>query len=258
MVDLHCHILPGIDDGPRTMSEALALARAQTELGISTVVATPHVNWDYPDNRAERIRAELRLFTDALSAAAIDLEVEAGAELALARAMDLDDAELGDLRLGSGEWLLVECPFAGRPTGFEYVLNALVRRGHRLLLAHPERIAGFAHDRELLRRLVRGGRMAGQLTSGSLAGRFGREAERFSWWLLEERLVHAVASDAHSVDRRPPGNLEPLRQAGLAEIWVEHLVERAPEALLGGDQLPPLPTASPRSGGLRGRLRRVS
>lgn len=240
------------------MADALALARAQTEVGVSTVVATPHVHWDYPANTAERIDAHLRLFTDALSAAGIELDVQAGAEVALTRAADLPNDELENLRLGPSPWLLVECPFAGRPTGFEFVLASFVRRGHRILLAHPERIAGFAHDRELLRRLVRSGAVAGQLTAGSLAGRFGREAQRFSWWLLEERLVHLVASDAHSVDRRPPGMISPLREAGLSEPWIQHLAVEAPEALLAGRSLPPLPAADPRSGRLRNLIRRAS
>jgi protein-tyrosine phosphatase len=116
---------------------------------------------------------------------------------------------------------------------------------------------GFSNDRELLRRLIRGG-MAGQLTAGSLAGRFGKEVQRFSWWLLEERLVHLVASDAHSVDRRPPGMASPLQAVGLDAAWIEYLVVQTPADLLAGDALGTPPAGPVRAKRLSNLLRRAS
>jgi protein-tyrosine phosphatase len=243
VIDLHCHVLPGIDDGPATIDEALALARGQIAAGVRTVAATPHVSHGYPDNDAARIAAATDALRAALAAEAIPLELVTGAEVALTRASELDDDELAALRLGGGRWLLVEAPMA--PAGAAGVaagLRALAARGHRILLAHPERCAVFLANRALLGELVAGG-MRCSITASALTGRFGRRPQRFALELLREGLVHDVASDAHGGDvRRPPGLLEPLREAG----WEGHaawLCDAAPRAMLDGTPLPEPPRA---------------
>ena len=110
MIDLHCHVLPGIDDGPRTMADSVALAAAAAAGATRTIVATPHVSSQWPDNRAATISALVDELNAHLRRAGVPVEVLAGAEVALSRAAELDAGELDALRLGGGPWLLVECP----------------------------------------------------------------------------------------------------------------------------------------------------
>jgi protein-tyrosine phosphatase len=260
VIDLHCHALPGIDDGPATLDEAVALGRGQEEAGVRTVVATPHVDWDWPDNDAARIAELVPRVNAALRDAGIAVEILRGAEVALTRAVDLDDVELAALRLGGGPWLLVEPPLRpAPPAGVTAALSALAARGHRILIAHPERCPAFQRDPDALVGLVAGG-MRCSVTATALTGRFGREPQRFANELLAAGLVHDVASDAHGPrHRRPPGLASPLRQAGLAAEEIDWYCESAPRALLGGSPLPPRPTvpAAVPARGLRRLLRRA-
>ena len=255
MIDLHFHVLPGIDDGPPTLDDALALARAAHAAGTSTIVATPHVSWDWPDNDAAGIAAAVEAINLELRRNEIAVEVLPGAEVAMTRAADLDDAELRALRLGGGPYLLVECPHSPAASGFEGLLASLSHAGHRILLAHPERCPAFLRDRSTLERLINNG-MLTSVTAGSFAGRFGREVRRFSQDLLRDGLVHNVASDAHDLVRRPPGIDPVLAQEGMAE-GTDWFTRQVPQAILSGDPLPPAPPMAlpePERKGLLGRL----
>lgn len=256
MVDLHFHLLPDLDDGPSGMPEALALARAAVAAGTTTVVATPHVSWQWPENDSLRIADRVLLFKRELAAEGITLTVRRGGEVALTRAVDLPAGELRRLGLGGGPWLLLECPFQGRPVGLEGSLRGLVADGHRLLLAHPERIPAFREDPGLLARLVDAGMLC-QLSAGSFAGRFGRDVQRFSLSLLELGLVHVVASDAHSVTGRPPAIAPALLDSGLPEEQIHWLTQLMPEALLAGSPLPAAPIVVASRGGRKRGLRRA-
>ena len=237
MVDLHFHLLPTIDDGPRDMDESLRLARAAVAGGTSTVVATPHVSWRWEANDAASIAdAVLRLRLE-LEAHAIDLDVRPGAEVALTRAMDMPMEELDLLRLAGSPWLLIECPDNAVPDGLEISLRRLLHDGHRIMLAHPERIRAFHERPELLSRFVAGG-VRCQVTASALSGGFGAAAKRFGTWMLGEGLAHLAVSDAHSVHGRPPSLRDDLRQAGLDEPLIEWLARDAPRALLEGHELP--------------------
>ncbi len=248
MIDLHCHILPGIDDGPATMEDTLALARAAVAAGTMTIVATPHVSWDWPQNTAQTIAEHVVAVNAALLEQGLDLEVRPGGEVALTRALDLPDEELDALGLGGGPWLLVECPLSPVAAGVEQGIQALRRRGHdRIVLAHPERVPAFQRDPELLGRLVAGG-LRTSVTAGAFAGRFGKDVERFARRLLADGLVHDVASDAHSTVRRPPEIGPVLLRAGLDAAQVDHVARAVPLAILDGTPLPdgPAMPAAPR------------
>ncbi len=250
MIDLHAHVLPGIDDGPATLEDALALARSFERWGTTTVVATPHVSWDHQQNSSASVAAAVQAFNRELERVDIDVTVLPGAEVALTRATDLPPEELVRLQLGDGPWLLLECPLASGGNGIEAAATSLMRRGHEVLLAHPERVTGFQRDPGLLDRLVGGGALC-QLTAGSLTGRFGRTVQRFSHGLLDRGLVHVLASDAHSVDRRPPMSRDDLRAQGLSDALIAWATTEVPRALLAGTDLPERP-AAPAS---RGRVR---
>jgi len=255
VIDLHCHILPGIDDGPPDMEAALELARAHEAAGVRCVVATSHVCWQWP-NDAATIRAGVDELSDALRAEGIGLEVRTGAEVALTRAVDFDDDELRALSLGGGPWLLVESPLAPNATGFENILFSLQVRGHRLVLAHPERCPAFQREPELLQRCVGAG-MLTSVTAGAFVGRFGAAVQRFARQLAADGLVHDVASDSHDMVRRPPGMRTELDDAGLGDqaYWLTHA---APAAILAGRALPaPPPPPAPPAGRWQRLLRRA-
>ncbi len=238
MIDLHCHVLPGIDDGPDTITESLALARAAAACGVQTLVATPHVSWRY-QNEAETIARLVHELGGRLAAEGVALRVLAGAEIAITRVSEIQPSELARLRLGGGEWLLVEPPFTPVASGLEAILRDLQHQGHRILLAHPERCPAFQRDPRILGGLVGDGVLT-SLTAGSLVGRFGGLARRFALELVQEEMVHNVASDAHDLANRAPGISSELAQAGLAplEEWLTHAV---PAAILNGDEIPTRP-----------------
>jgi protein-tyrosine phosphatase len=253
VIDLHCHLLPGIDDGPATTADALALARAFLAEGITCVAATPHVSPDHP-NGAAVVGDAWSALVDELGRAQVPLEVVAGAELDLLHAVSLPEAELAGLTLGRDGALLVECPFAAVVPQFELLVGRLQDKGFRVVLAHPERSAAFLRDPELLRRLVRGGALA-SLTGASFAGRFGRTSRRYACWALDEGLAHDVATDAHDAVRRPPVMRGPLEEAGYG--WAaEWLTVEVPAAVLAGEPLPARPAARATAGGWW-RLRRA-
>ncbi|MCW3000628.1 MAG: Protein-tyrosine-phosphatase [Solirubrobacterales bacterium] len=255
MIDLHCHILPGIDDGPRTMEDTLELARASIAAGTATIVATPHVSWDYPDNTSQLIAQKVDEVNAVLRDQRLDLEVRPGAEVALTRALDLSDAELSALTLGGGPWLLLECPLSPVAVGVEEAVQALRRRGHeQLVLAHPERVPAFQRDPELLARLVDSGLLT-SVTAGAFTGDFGKDVQRFARKLLADGLVHDVASDAHSTTRRPPAVGPPLQEAGLDANQVDHLARAVPLAILQGVALPAAPAMPEPRRGFLSRLR---
>lgn len=237
MIDLHCHLLPGIDDGPEDLGGALAMAQLHVRAGVRTVAATPHVSWDMPTEAAaiDRRLADVRA---ALAAADIPLEVVRGAEIDVHQAVRLTDEQLRALALGGGPWLLLEAPLR-RGVGLAPVAHALLGRGHRVLLAHPERSPLLQRDPDGLRELVRAG-AATQVTAASFAGAFGRPVRDYAERMLEAGLVHSVASDAHDARRRPPGIAEPLAAAGLEEL-TPLLAQEVPAAILAGDPLPPVP-----------------
>ncbi|HEU0250289.1 MAG TPA: CpsB/CapC family capsule biosynthesis tyrosine phosphatase [Solirubrobacteraceae bacterium] len=243
MIDLHCHVLPGIDDGPATIEGSLALARTAAAAGIETIVATPHVSWEHRNNPTT-IAAALERTRAALADADVQIKLRAGAEIALTLAAEMEPAEVAALGLGGGRWLLMECPFTPSATGFDSALIGLRNRGQRIVLAHPERCPAFHRDPHMLRMLVEAG-MLSSLTAGSLVGRFGRTVQRFARKLAAEGLVHNVTSDAHDHLRRAPGIASELQQAGLGPLraW---LTEEVPAAILeDSEEIPPPPAQRP-------------
>ena len=238
MIDLHTHVLSGIDDGPETIEGSVELARAAAAAGARMLVATPHVSWTYP-NDPDTIAAGVEELRTRLDAEGIALELRAGAEIAMTRLVDMRNEDLLPLGLGGGDWLLVEPPFSPTVTGLQPLLFELQRQGHGILLAHPERCPAFHREPEMLRELVNEGVIT-SVTAGSLVGRFGGEVRRFALKMAREKLIHNVTSDTHDTVRRPPGVAEELREAGLGplEDW---LTEEVPAAILGGAEIPPRP-----------------
>lgn len=231
MIDLHCHLLPGIDDGPKTIEDSVALARAAAGTGTRTIVATPHVSWRYP-NTAEAIAGAVARLNERLPAEGVAVEVLAGAEIAVTQICDIAPEEWAQLALADSTWLLVEPPFTSTVTGLSTILLDLQRRGHRILLAHPERCPAFHREPEMLTGLVRAGILT-SVTAGSLVGRFGEGPRRFALDLLQQGLAHNVASDAHDAVDRGPSMASEIEQAGLSPL-ADWLTCAVPAAIVGG------------------------
>ena len=236
MIDLHCHVLHGIDDGPQALEGSLAIARAAAAAGTRTLVATPHVSWRY-QNGAERIAELVGELNGELNGEGIALEVRSAAEIAMTRLPDLGPDELAKLGYGGGRWLLIEPPFAAVASGLELIVADLKRRGHRIVLAHPERCDALRRDPELLGSLVRDGVLT-SITAGSLTGAFGETVRRFALALAGEGMVHNVASDAHDPVHRPPTMAGAIEQAGLGPL-TEWLTEEIPAAILADEDRVP-------------------
>ena len=256
MIDLHSHILPGLDDGPGTLEESLELGRAAVAAGTETILATPHVN-DFSDIGPDDVAAGLEVLRPALAEADIPLEVLPGGEIAIWKLVDLDATALRGLALGGGPYLLVESPFSPVAGEFEPMVLDLHLRGHRVLLAHPERCPAFQREPARLERLVEAGVLV-QITAGSMTGAFGNTVRRFTAQLLREGIAHVVSSDAHDAVKRPPGLTagfaDPGRELAGLEAQREWMTELAPRAILEGAPLPQRPPL-PRRGGLLSRLR---
>lgn len=237
MIDLHCHILPGIDDGPEDLVGSIELARAAVAAGITKSVATPHVSATYP-NRPDQIAGLLADVRAEIEREGIRLVVVAGAELSSRALAQLSDAELAACSLGGGPWILLECPLS-RADGFSEAALGLRERGFDVLLGHPERCPAFRADPDSLAALVGAGMLC-SITAGSLTGRFGETVQDFALALADDGLVHNVVSDAHNTGRRPPGALTELAQTPLAPL-ARWLTEEVPAAILGGAPIPPRP-----------------
>jgi protein-tyrosine phosphatase len=247
VIDLHCHVLPGIDDGPPRLADSLTLARAAQSEGATTLVATPHVSWRYVNDPAT-IAREVDAVREAVRADDLDLQIQSGAEIAVPRLGDLTDEELCDVRLGDGPWLLIESPLTRTGDDLELVLDALHRRGHWIVLAHPERSPLFLRDPQRLGALIAKGVLC-SITASSLSGAFGREVRSFSAALIREGLVHNICSDAHDIDRRPPVVRAHIEAATthLPELSarIEWLISEMPQAVITGDNLPKPPASAP-------------
>lgn len=248
MVDTHLHILPGIDDGPATMAEAMLLADALVADGVTIAVATPHVSDRYPNTPAEIVGA-LGATQTALREAGHALRLTGGAELALERMPALGDGELAELSIGGHDrHVLLECPRSSWPLDFELHTTRLRQLGLTPVIAHPERCAAVQADHAPLLRLVDAGALV-QITASSLCGHAGRGARRCARELIDAKAAQIVASDAHGATHRPP-RLTAAAAALGNEPLAEWLTEQVPAALADGADPPARP---PHTGGARGR-----
>jgi len=245
MIDLHAHVLPGIDDGPKTLADSLDLLRAAHADGIARVAATPHVREDYPTRpeEMERLLAEVR---EAARAEGIPIEVLPGGEIALTQLAELEDDDLRRFGLGGNPaLLLLEFPYQGWPLALQEQAFRLAARGFTVVLAHPERSAEVQEEPTRLAPLVEAGVLV-QLTAASVDGRLGRRPQQCARALLDAGLAHVLASDAHAPAVRAAGlsaAAEALDSPELA-LW---LTDAVPRALLAGEPLPARPARGRRT-----------
>jgi protein-tyrosine phosphatase len=246
VIDLHAHILPGVDDGVATLEEARALARRAAGDGVRAIAATPHVRWDYPTSAETMERGVAELRRD-FAAQAIPVEILLGGELDLEQVMTLPTDELRRFTLaGSGRYLLVEFPYAEWPLALEPAVLALAHAGITPVLAHPERNAHVQDRPERIQAAVEAGALV-QVTAASLDGRSGRRTRAAAVRLLELRLVHVLASDAHGPEVREAGLAAAAAAVGDREL-ARFLTSEAPAAIVAGEPVPPVPRRRRRFG----------
>ena len=228
------------------------MVRSAADGGTRMMVATPHVSAAYPETTAAGVAAGVHALQARVDAAHIDVLLVAGAEVEVLHCEMLEADDLPGLRLGASPYTLVELPFS---TDARFAEMALAMHGSLLpaVLAHPERCRAFHDDPELLGRLVDQGLLV-QLTAASIAGAYGSTVQRTAWSMLEQGLVHVVASDAHDAVRRPPPLRAPLEEAGLG-AYVAALCQDNPAAILAGERPAPVTGVNPPRSLRRGRLR---
>jgi protein-tyrosine phosphatase len=238
MLDLHCHILPGLDDGARDIEDAVAMAFQAHADGIAAICATPHIRHDHdvrigelPDRRAE--------LNAALRARGCSTPVLAGGEVAATALDGLDDAELRSLSLGgSGRWILLEPASGPLDRTLDDAVARLHRRGFRALIAHPERHAGA----DLVQRL-RGLVARGALVQATAAFFTDEQAAAGMLALAGAGVIHVLGSDAHSSRAGRPaqlsGAVRALAVVPLLGPHMEWIATAAPEAIVAGADLRP-------------------
>ncbi|MEZ5653235.1 MAG: CpsB/CapC family capsule biosynthesis tyrosine phosphatase [Burkholderiaceae bacterium] len=206
MIDLHCHLLPGVDDGAPDMAAALALARAAVANGITASVLTPHIYFGRWDNGLSSLRATFFAFREELAAQGIPLEVSLGGEVhLLPEAFDLLSAD--DLPFIGG-WrdarvLLLELPDGHVPVAAYQAVERFLAKNVIPMIAHPERNKAVMRDPRVYDTFVRMGCLT-QLTAASVCGMFGKNAHRTALQLLDSGAATVIATDAHNLRARPP------------------------------------------------------
>lgn len=260
MIDLHNHLLPGLDDGPATIGDSVEMARVAWEAGIRTVVCTPHMIASYP-TEPRRVWSAVGELREALAAADIPLDIRTGGEIAIDHLDGMSDQELDMASLGGGGlWVLLEMPFTGWPLRLPEILRDLEMRGYRVILAHPERAEAIQRAPDRMRDIVGRGALV-QLTAGSFLGDHGPAARRTALLLLAGGAAHFLASDAHSAGPwRPPVIDEGLHAAAdgldMDPQALRWMVQEGPAAVLeGGPVRPPKLTSKKR---LRAVARRAT
>jgi protein-tyrosine phosphatase len=233
MIDLHSHILPGIDDGAPDLATAIAMARAFVSDGVEVVACTPHILPGLYNNTGPGIRASVAHLQNELDALSIPLRLVPGAD------NHIDPDFVAGLRSGrlltlaDSSYVLVEPPHHVVPARLEDLFFAIQVSGYIPILTHPERLTWIGTRYDIIRKMFRAGVWM-QITSGSLAGSFGREPRYFAEKMLGEGMVHILATDAHDVRRRPPdlGRGRALAAKALGQAEADNLVVHRPKAIL--------------------------
>ncbi|WP_426272416.1 tyrosine-protein phosphatase [Exiguobacterium sp. R-17] len=202
MVDIHCHILPLVDDGPASVEHALQLAEQAVAEGVSRIIATPHLY--HPQFETEDVDVQLTVdeFNVLLKQRNIPLIVYPGHEVRLIGEL-MESLEAGKaLTLNESRYILIEFPSSGIPSYARQVFAELISDGYIPIVAHPEKNKAIIQNPSLLFELISNGAIS-QVTCASLIGKYGKDIQRFATALLENGLAHLIASDAHHLEKRP-------------------------------------------------------
>ena len=246
MIDIHCHILPDMDDGPASLGEALAMCRAAAADGIRTIVAAPHFKPGTYEFTRPAILDGIRDLQAAVNKEDLGLTILPGAEVTVSPEMHTHLAPERFLTINGGRYFLAEFRAHSVPSQWDIFLLSFLASGMTPIIAHPERNAWFMNHPAALSSAVQSGILV-QITAASITGGFGEEAQDFSIYLLRQNLVHAIASDSHSADLRPPLLAEAVSLAAevVGEERARALVTSIPRAIIEGREIPALAPVEP-------------
>ena len=236
MIDLHCHILPGIDDGARDLSVSLAMARAFVADDVQVVACTPHILPGLYHNSGSQIIHAVGELQAKLDEEGIALRLVSGADNHITPQFVAGLRSGHLLSLSNSRYVLVEPPHHVAPVRLADLFFDIMVAGYVPILTHPERLTWIKQHYPMVEQLSRSGVLM-QITAGSLAGAFGRNAQYWGERMLDEGLVQILATDAHNVERRPPnlgmGRELAARRVGGAEA--ERLVDVRPKGILANE-----------------------
>ncbi len=247
MIDLHCHILPHIDDGAQSLEESLEMCRLAANDGIKTIVATPHQQDGVFNNNAASILQQIETLQKALKDTDISLEILPGADVHIdvsttenilnKKVMTIND---------NGRYFLLEFPAHSIPPNIDRIIFDLLLKNIVPILTHPERIGEVQENPNRIYDLLSSGVLS-QITAMSLTGGFGRRAQKCAKLLLKHHLAHIIASDAHSATSRPPILSEGIRVASriVGKEQAINMVTTIPQQIIRGETIfhiePPIP-----------------
>ena len=243
MIDLHCHILPDLDDGAHSSAESAQMAQSFAQSGYRTVAATPHMvpgtTW-MPS--IERIKARVAALNQTIKDNGWALEITTGMEIAIDPQIPnlLDDARL--LTLGNSSCLLIEPSFQQLPQGWEQVIFAIRARGYSILLAHPERCMQIAANPDLIDRLIGSGVYL-QVNWGSFFGQYGRTVAHTARLMAASGRIHCLATDSHHPGWHSPERIQATAaklRAMIGQANFQQITTDNPLRVLNGEVLQPM------------------
>lgn len=237
MIDIHTHILPGVDDGPQTIEESLEILKRAANEGVKAIVATPHV-LEFPSKSSwQRVRDAFNSLKQALKSEEIDIEIILGAEIFISPDLPMWIKQNKDITINNGNrYVLLELPIHEIPPFTEHTIFELLLQGIVPIIAHPERYHELQKDTSRLFDMIKRGVLT-QLNSSSLQGRYGRKAKKAAKSILTQGLIHMIGSDVHSSFNGP----YPLSQGMMlaAEIVgmeaAKAMVTSVPEKIINGE-----------------------
>ncbi len=239
MIDIHCHILPGLDDGSSDINESLGMAKMALSDNITHIVATPHTLNGFFENDPKKIERHLEYLNSQLIRHSINVNLYGGAEVHLCSDM-AQKIENGVIStINNSKYCLLEFPNYSLPPGYQDEIFGLTITGITPVIVHPERLPIFHYDLSVLYKLISMGCVV-QITAQSITGGFGKAAMKLSHQMLKRRLAHIIATDAHSLMHRPPILSTAVNMA--AKILkdneeAESMVVSRPRAILDGTGL---------------------
>jgi protein-tyrosine phosphatase len=247
LIDLHSHLLPGIDDGSKDLAMSLAMAHVAASDGIGTIACTPHILPGVYNNDGPAIRRAVARLSESIAEAGIPISLVTGADVHIAPDLDVQLRDGRALTLNNSRYLLLEPPHHVLPPRLEDLIFGLQAAGYVPILTHPERLSWVEGHYDRIGRLVSSSVLM-QITAGSVMGRFGRRPRYWAERMLDEGLCHLLATDAHNTEQRAPrmADARDVVAQRLGDDEAINLVLRRPQGILNNRdpaELPPLPQA---------------
>ena len=203
MIDIHCHILPNVDDGSESLEESITMAKIAESEGITKIVNTSHCHFDFKYKKGNELKLELEKFNQVLKEENINIEVLLGNELYYTSDLIERFNELDFFSMNNSKYILMEFSPINFPKNIEDVIYEIKIRGYIPIIAHAERYKQVQEDVNIVLDCIKEGALI-QVNASSILGKNGEKAEDTSKKLLDNNMVHFVATDAHSSNRRRP------------------------------------------------------